>query len=111
VALGIILFGDELTLRGLLGIALVVSGVVILNLSGARGASLRFDLIAAKQVFAPCRPDLAGSIASRPWNGLPDPSPRSEAREVACGAPGQLSEGDQARVIAAPIRSPEAHER
>jgi small multidrug resistance pump len=35
VALGIILFGDELTLRGLLGIALVVSGVVILNLFGA----------------------------------------------------------------------------
>jgi small multidrug resistance pump len=35
---GIVVFGDDVTVRGLVGIALVVIGVIILNLSAATSA-------------------------------------------------------------------------
>jgi len=38
LAFGIVVFGDDVTVRGLVGIALVVIGVIILNLSGATSA-------------------------------------------------------------------------
>jgi multidrug transporter EmrE-like cation transporter len=38
VVFGIVVFGDDITMRGLLGIVLVVTGVVILNMSGATPA-------------------------------------------------------------------------
>jgi small multidrug resistance pump len=38
VVLGVLIFGDHITGRGLLGIVLVITGIVILNLSGATPA-------------------------------------------------------------------------
>ncbi len=38
VVFGIVVFGDHITLRGVLGIVLVITGVTILNLSGASPA-------------------------------------------------------------------------